>query len=151
MGSLIADVVLLLIMLVGLLRLHFGAGDAFGLERVLWKQGLIWLSLAIVFEIPATVFISLDLNEPMSYIFEIPSVIAMTIAATRMYRSLMDLGSSEISQDSLPDSVRTTSKMRVRSGPISLSQMESVRTEIDQSSKSQAGFSSYISRDSHGR
>ncbi|KAF8498242.1 hypothetical protein F5888DRAFT_233792 [Russula emetica] len=152
MGSLIADVVLLLIMLVGLLRLRFGAGDALGLERVLWKQGLIWLLIAIVFEIPPTVFICLDLNEPLSYIFQVPNLIAMTIASTRMYRSLMDLGSSEILQDSLPDSVRTVSKMRVRPGPIPLSQMKSVGTEIDRSSKSQmAGSSSYTSTDSHGR
>ena len=38
MGSLIADVVLLIIMLVGLLRLRFGADNASGLERILWKQ-----------------------------------------------------------------------------------------------------------------
>ena len=40
MGSLIADVVLLLIMLIGLLRLSttFGEGKMFGVERVLWKQ-----------------------------------------------------------------------------------------------------------------
>ncbi|KAF8498240.1 hypothetical protein F5888DRAFT_233691 [Russula emetica] len=154
MGSLIADVVLLLIMLIGLLRLPFGAGDALGLERVLWKQGLIWLLIAIVFEIPPTVFIFLDLNEPMSYIFQVPNLIAMTIASTRMYRSLMDLGSTEILQGSLslPDSVRTGSRTRVLSEPIPLSQMVPVRTEIDQSSKSQmAGSSSYIRTDSHER
>ena len=38
MGSLIADVVLLVIMLIGLLRLRFGASEVFGLERILWKQ-----------------------------------------------------------------------------------------------------------------
>ncbi|KAF8498241.1 hypothetical protein F5888DRAFT_233899 [Russula emetica] len=152
MGSLVADVVLLLIMLIGLLRLRFGAGDALGLERVLWKQGLIWLLIAIVCEIPPTVFICLDLNEPMSFIFQPPSLIIMTIAATRMYRSLMDLGSSEISQESLSDSGRTVSKMRVRAVPIPLSQMKSVPTETDQPLKSQmAGSSSYISTDSHGR
>jgi len=155
MGSLIADVVLLLIMLIGLLRLRFGAGDGFNLERVLWKQGLIWLLLAIVCETPPTVFISLNLNEPTSYIFQIPNVITMTIAATRMYRSLMDVGSTESLQDGLPDTgsgVRTESKIRFRSGPFPLSQMESVRTKIDQSSKSQmAGSSLFTSTDSHGR
>ena len=46
MGSLIADVVLLLIMLVGLFRPAFGAGEAFGLERVLRKQvRWLWFSL----------------------------------------------------------------------------------------------------------
>ena len=38
MGSLISDVVLLLIMLIGLLRLSLGAGGGLGLERVLWNQ-----------------------------------------------------------------------------------------------------------------
>ena len=38
LGSLITDVVLLLIMLVGLFRLRFGAGDEFHLERILRKQ-----------------------------------------------------------------------------------------------------------------
>ena len=37
-GSLIADVVLLIVMLIGLLRLHLGAGNGFFLGRVLWKQ-----------------------------------------------------------------------------------------------------------------
>ena len=38
LGSLIADIVLLLIMLLGLFRLHFEAGNANGLERVLRRQ-----------------------------------------------------------------------------------------------------------------
>ncbi|KAN0120502.1 hypothetical protein V8E52_004329 [Russula decolorans] len=140
-------------MLVGLFRLPFVSDDAFDIKRVLQNQGLIWLLLAIVCEIPPTVFICLNLNDPMNWIFETPNGVTMTIAATRMYRSLMDLGSSEISQDSLqPESSwHTLSKMRVRPGPIPLSQMESVRTEIDQSSKSQmAGSSSDIDTASHG-
>ncbi|KAN0120501.1 hypothetical protein V8E52_004328 [Russula decolorans] len=83
-------------MLVGLFRLSFEAGDAFGIKRVLQNQGLIWLLLAIVCEIPPTVFVCLDLNDPMNWIFETPNGVVMTIAATRMYRSLMDLGSSEM-------------------------------------------------------
>ncbi len=42
MSSLVADVVLLLIMLIGLLRLLIGSGAAFGLGRVLWKQVRWW-------------------------------------------------------------------------------------------------------------
>ncbi len=38
MSSLIADIVLLLIMLIGLLRLLVGSGTAFDLGRVLWIQ-----------------------------------------------------------------------------------------------------------------
>jgi hypothetical protein len=49
MGSLIADVVLLLIMLVGLFRLPLGAGEAFGLGRVprnqvRWFRFSLWCS-----------------------------------------------------------------------------------------------------------
>ena len=68
---------------------------------------------------------------PVKQIFEAPNSATMTIAATRMYRSLMN------SQECLPGSWRTISKMGVRCGPISLSRIEFVHTEIDQSSKSQ--------------
>ncbi|KAN0129164.1 hypothetical protein V8E53_013035 [Lactarius tabidus] len=56
------DVVLLLTMLVGLLRqrLH---GTTFGMGQFLWKQGLIWLFLATIAEVPPTVFIGLNLND----------------------------------------------------------------------------------------
>ena len=33
---------------------------------------------------------------PVTQIFQAPNTIVMTIAATRMYRALMDLGSSEM-------------------------------------------------------
>lgn len=149
MASLVADVVLLLIMLIGLFRPPFGAGGALSLERVLQKQGLIWFLLAVICEIPPTVFICLDLNVAMNWIFQHPNTVIMTITATKMYRSLMDLGSSEISQESLPNSRRAASKIRFRFVPIQLSQMESVHTEIDQSSKTQtAGSSSYVGIDS---
>ncbi|KAI0274156.1 hypothetical protein BGY98DRAFT_93753 [Russula aff. rugulosa BPL654] len=150
MSSLIADVLLLVIMLVGLLRIRFGSGNTFGLERVLWKQGVIWLLFAIVCEIPPTVFVCLDLNEPLSFIFQALNLITITIAATRMYRSLMIMGSAEILQESVRDSGRTISKSRVQPEPIPLSRMESVRVEMDRPSKSQmAGSSSYISTDPH--
>ena len=37
-----------------------------------------------------------SLRLPVTQIFQTPNIITMTIAATRMYRSLMDLGSSEM-------------------------------------------------------
>ena len=37
-----------------------------------------------------------SLRFPLTQIFQNPNGVAMTIAATRMYRSLMDLGSSEM-------------------------------------------------------
>ena len=72
----VTDIVLLLIMLVGLLRLHQGSCGTFGLTQFLWKQvcqnfsriatfwlisflsfrkGLIWIALATAVEIPPAV------------------------------------------------------------------------------------------------
>jgi len=96
--TLIIDVTLLLIMLVGLLRLGFHERGVYGLGRLMWKQGLIWLFLATIAEIPPVVFISLDLNDPWNYMFQIPAVITMTIAATRIYRSLVDFSSNVTAQ-----------------------------------------------------
>jgi hypothetical protein len=54
------------------------------------------------------------------------------------------------SQESVRDSGRAISKVRFHSESIPLSRMESVREEMDQSSKSQmAGSSSHISTDPH--
>jgi hypothetical protein len=75
--TLITDIVLLLIMLIGLLRLLHGSGGSFALGRLLWKQvgsrpshfavsqftylfplptkGVIWLLIATLAEVPPTV------------------------------------------------------------------------------------------------
>ena len=37
-----------------------------------------------------------SLRLPVTQMFQGPNILTMTIAATRMYRSLMDLGSSEM-------------------------------------------------------
>ncbi len=37
-----------------------------------------------------------SLRLPVTQMFQNPNTVTMTIAATRMYRSLMDLGSSEM-------------------------------------------------------
>ncbi|KAF8260102.1 hypothetical protein EI94DRAFT_937086 [Lactarius quietus] len=60
-GLLVTEVVLLLTLLIGLLRLRVH-GTMFALGQFLWKQGLIWLFMAIVSELPAVVFVFLNLN-----------------------------------------------------------------------------------------
>jgi hypothetical protein len=51
-GSLVSDIALLLIMLIGLLRLRREAGGAFALGRTLWKQVRWWqFPLAVVLPI----------------------------------------------------------------------------------------------------
>jgi len=93
----VADIVLLLMMLVGLLRLRYHGCATSGLTHLLWKQGLIWTAVATVAEVPPAVMIVLNLNGPLDIIFQVPAVVTMTIAATRMHRSLVCFtsGSSE--------------------------------------------------------
>jgi len=93
--TLVTDVVLLLIMLIGLLRLGFHEPGAYSLGRLMWRQGLIWLFLATIAEIPPVVFICLDLNDPLNYMFQVPAVITMSIASTRIYRSLVNSSSND--------------------------------------------------------
>jgi len=87
--ALITNIVLLLTVIVGLLRLRRSGGGSFGLQRFLWNQGIIWLVLAIAAEVPPVVFI-LDMNEDVNLMFQVPSPIVMSIVATRMHRSLTD-------------------------------------------------------------
>ncbi|KAF8256865.1 hypothetical protein EI94DRAFT_1836410 [Lactarius quietus] len=91
---LIADLVLLITMLVGLLRLRIH-GTMFALGKFLWNQGLIWLFLATISEVPAAVFVSLNLNEPFNLMFQTPALIVMTIGATRMHRALAEFANSD--------------------------------------------------------
>ncbi|KAH9977430.1 hypothetical protein BJV74DRAFT_154989 [Russula compacta] len=111
--ALVTDVVLLLIMLFGVFRLRRDGCGTMALGRLLWNQGVIWLLLATVAEVTPVVFICLNLNDPFNLMFQAPWMITMTIAATRMYRSLSDFGSSDISHQILPISGRTMSGTQV--------------------------------------
>ncbi|KAF8492450.1 hypothetical protein F5888DRAFT_1731167 [Russula emetica] len=62
--SLITNTILLVTMLVGLFRLLISSSSAFGLGRLLWKQGVIWLLIATVAGVPPTASIHfLNLND----------------------------------------------------------------------------------------
>jgi len=89
-AMLVSDMALLLIMLIGLLRLRYRGGGMFELGQLLWKQGVIYLFVATIAEITPVVSIFLDLSVSFDLMFLIPSLITMSIAATRMYRSLAD-------------------------------------------------------------
>ncbi|KAF8491207.1 hypothetical protein F5888DRAFT_1075420 [Russula emetica] len=144
---LISDIVLLLIVLIGLLRLH-DSGGTFALGRLLWKQvgsgrsqfsvsqftylfplpkGVIWLLIATVAEVPPMVLIVLNLNASLNLMFQLPGAIAMAIAATRIYRNLADFayGSTEIAFDSLQiRDAKITRRKWKSSAPTPVSQIE---------------------------
>ncbi|KAH9953477.1 hypothetical protein BC827DRAFT_132255 [Russula dissimulans] len=75
-------------MLLGLFKKRYYRRGRLGLRRFFWDQGILFLLVTTVSGILPTVFVCLDLNEPFSILFHIPWLIAMSIAATRMYRAL---------------------------------------------------------------
>ncbi|KAH9990347.1 hypothetical protein BJV77DRAFT_621876 [Russula vinacea] len=83
----VTDVAQLIIMLIGLLRSL--PKNHRGLLRYVCIQGLIWLIVATIGEIPSAVFINLNLNEPWSTMFQQLAFYTMIICATRMYRALI--------------------------------------------------------------
>ncbi|KAF8504763.1 hypothetical protein F5888DRAFT_782178 [Russula emetica] len=93
-GTLVTDISLLLIMSFGLLRQGFHERSVSGLGHLLWKQGLIWLLVATIAEVLPAVFLSLNLNYPLNYMFLPLSVVTLSIASTRIHRGLVDHGST---------------------------------------------------------
>ncbi|KAH9985802.1 hypothetical protein BJV74DRAFT_550801 [Russula compacta] len=86
--TLVEDLVLLILMLSGLRR--YGEAGMFGLWRLLYHQGLFWLALVTVAEIPTTVLIILNLNGYLNQMFQPPELIMMAVGAARIYRGLAD-------------------------------------------------------------
>ncbi|VDB87947.1 unnamed protein product [Peniophora sp. CBMAI 1063] len=86
-GILGSDSVLLVMMLVGILR-HREA-PKFSVAHLLYRQGVVWLLVASLVEIPVLVFCILDLNAPLSLLLQPVQVVALGICAGRMYRGLM--------------------------------------------------------------
>ncbi|VDB90043.1 unnamed protein product [Peniophora sp. CBMAI 1063] len=104
-ATFVTDTFLLVSMLFGLLRWK-DARRKRGIWDVLWRQGIMWLSLATLAELPSVVFIWLNLNQVMNVIFFTPELIILIIGATRMYRALWahdttayDLNSVSMSED----------------------------------------------------
>ncbi|KAI9458088.1 hypothetical protein F5148DRAFT_1287501 [Russula earlei] len=60
--TLISDIFLLLTMLGGLMDLRRLGGGTFGIGRLLWNQGVIWLVIAIIAEATPMILIILNLN-----------------------------------------------------------------------------------------
>ncbi|KAI0048708.1 hypothetical protein FA95DRAFT_1557795 [Auriscalpium vulgare] len=89
-GAVASDLFLLLVMLAGILR--HGTRESLavlgirGLWSILWHQGLMWLGLAVVSEVPALILIKLNLN--------VVAVVTLSIGSTRMYRMLAEYHST---------------------------------------------------------
>ncbi|KAH9006648.1 hypothetical protein EDB83DRAFT_2532945 [Lactarius deliciosus] len=66
------DLVLLLLMLTGLLRWE-NAHQRGGVWWLLYTQGLAWMMIVVVAEALVTVFVLLNLNDPVDRMFQIPA------------------------------------------------------------------------------
>jgi len=118
--TLALDMVLLLTMLAGLLRLRRDGSGRFGVARLLWIQSFLWLLFATLAGVPPTVLISLNLNDPLNLILQLPSSTILTIATTRMHRSLTDFvsGSTDITvEDVLVYDIKAASAKENPSAP----------------------------------
>jgi hypothetical protein len=96
--------------------------------------------LATIAEVPPVVFFCLNLNDTFDLMFQIPNLAIMTIASTRMYRSLISLGNTEVSSE-VPGAWHSVSKLRFHSRSVPLKQMSvqvSLRTDNDQHPTSQS-------------
>jgi len=86
-GLLLAsEVFLLLLMAYGIYMRNAGP-RAF---KIMYREGLLWLTFAALVQTIPVVFLILNLNDPMNGIFIVPAVIFASIGATRMYRTLSD-------------------------------------------------------------
>jgi len=72
----------------------------FGLARLLWKQGVIWLLFATGAGVITVLFVSLDLTPMLNIMFLMPTMVSLSVTATRIYTSLSDFGSIDIVMDS---------------------------------------------------
>ncbi|KAI0248207.1 hypothetical protein BJV78DRAFT_835165 [Lactifluus subvellereus] len=78
-------------MLIGLLR-HAHRSST-GIWYLLYQQCIIWIALASIAEVPAVVFIILNLNDAWNAMFVHLAVAIVSLGAARLYRSLCRHGS----------------------------------------------------------
>ncbi|KZV74196.1 hypothetical protein PENSPDRAFT_662557 [Peniophora sp. CONT] len=87
-ATLAVDVILLLLMLYGLLRKR--EARRFSLWTFLLAQGILWFIVAIATEVPTVIVTGLNFNAVLSESLQAVGVLILSLAATRMYRSLTD-------------------------------------------------------------
>ncbi|KAF8259722.1 hypothetical protein EI94DRAFT_1750788 [Lactarius quietus] len=94
--SAVTDLILLLSMIIGVLRLESDTS----IWRMLYRHGMVWIVLATIGLFPPAIFLFLNLNAPMNLMFQTPALVIMTICSTRLYRSLVTFGHRPMTYDS---------------------------------------------------
>jgi len=123
-SSFITDLVLLYLMLSGILRWKEGRQKG-GIWRVLYKQGLFWVLVVTLADLPPVIFILLNLNAVMDRMFLVPGMVAMSIGALRLYRGLVDSPALSLTIPSGGVGAKgpsTMTEVRIGNSPLSNSQ-----------------------------
>lgn len=110
--TLIADIILLVSMLWGVMRTK----NEGNLWRLLYHQGVVWTALATIAEVPTVTFLELNLNDPMNLIFQPVTLTILNIGATRLYRDLATFGTPVISTNDCVHPIHFATRPTIPSG-----------------------------------
>ncbi|KZV70575.1 hypothetical protein PENSPDRAFT_752500 [Peniophora sp. CONT] len=120
MSTLASHVVLLTTMVVGIMRHKPRLRSLIGRFQ---REGVWWLSMSTTVLIVCSTFLALNLNDVMNLMFQTPTLICITIGATRIFRSIYAGYSGDLFQY-LETSVDNRGKVHFRrrrvSGPGSM-------------------------------
>ncbi|KZV76779.1 hypothetical protein PENSPDRAFT_343108 [Peniophora sp. CONT] len=97
-GVLGSDALLLGLTLVGLLRMR--EDRKFGIARFLYRQGIVWLIVAVLVEVPVVILSALNLNDPLILMLQPVELLSLGVCATAMYRALTNYSPGHVT--SLP-------------------------------------------------
>jgi len=106
------DAFLLLTLFVGLMRAR--PANTHGLRRLFYKQGLAWIAVATLCQTLPAVFVSLNLSDAMNLMFQTPALVATSIGATRIYRSITNFVSPNIAEHWGTSRYETNDEIRFR-------------------------------------
>ncbi|KZV60097.1 hypothetical protein PENSPDRAFT_694569 [Peniophora sp. CONT] len=97
MALFVGDCVTLALLLVGLV--HWRDARQFRMWQILWAQGIIYLVIAALIEIPSVVLLIKNIDPTLDAIFFTPEVVFLPVCATRMFRFLNMAVRSESGED----------------------------------------------------
>ncbi|KAI0052066.1 hypothetical protein FA95DRAFT_1553737 [Auriscalpium vulgare] len=95
--NVLEDTVLLVVMIIGVMKKR----NTTDLWRLLYFQGLAWITSAALSEVPSVVMSFLNINDGWNLMFQVPHMVIIVTISTRVYRNLFQyiIGDTE---DSTP-------------------------------------------------
>lgn len=103
--NLITDLVLLSVMFAGVLSKR----NTTGLWRVLYIQGLSWILIASLSEMPPALLSWMNIDDGWNLMFQVPHLVIIVIMSTRVYRDLFEYINPTYHGDRRPNPPRISS------------------------------------------